>query len=48
MKDTTAETLTKSIKDALLQVEIDLSMCYSQCYDVASNMSGAKMVQLLE
>ena len=38
----TAETITESIKVALLQLQIDLSMCRGQCYDGASNMSGAK------
>jgi len=38
----TAATLTGSIKDALLQLQIDLSMCRGQSYDGASNMSGAK------
>lgn len=42
VKDITAETFTSSIKDALLQVQIDISMCCGQCYDGASNMSGAK------
>ena len=42
MNNITAETLTDSIKDALLQLQIDLSMCRGQCYDGASNMSGAK------
>ena len=37
-----AETLTGSIKDTLLQLQIDLSMCQGQCYDGASNMSGTK------
>ena len=38
----TAEKITESIKDALLQLQIDLSMCHGQCYDGTSNMSGAK------
>ena len=42
VNDITSETLTNSIKDALLQVQIDLSMCRGQCYDGASNMSGVK------
>lgn len=42
VNDITAETLTNSIKDALLQVQMDLSMCWGQCYDGASNMSGIK------
>ena len=40
--DITADTLTDSIKDALLQLQIDLSMWQGQCYDGASNMSGVK------
>ena len=42
--DITADTLTDSIKDALLQLQIDLSMWQGQCYDGASNMSGVKTV----
>ena len=42
VNDITSETLTNSIKDALLQIQIDLSMCRGQCYDGASNMSGVK------
>ena len=38
----TADTLTDSIKDVLLQLQIDLSMCRGQCYDGASNMSYIK------
>ena len=39
MNDITADTLTDSIKDALLQLQIDLSMCQGQCYDGTSNIS---------
>ena len=38
----TSDTLTTAIKDALSQVHIELSLCRGQCYDGASNMSGAK------
>ena len=42
VNDIAADTLTDSIKDALLQLQIDLSMWQGQCYDGASNMSGVK------
>ena len=42
MNNITVHTLTDSIKDVLLQLQIDLSMCRGQCYDGASNMSGMK------
>ena len=42
VNDITADTLTNSIKDALLQLQIDLSMCRGQCYDGASNISEVK------
>ena len=40
VNDITADTLTDSIKDALLQLQIDLSMRQGQCYDGTSNISG--------
>ena len=42
VNDNTADTLTDSIKDALLQLKIDpfICMCQRQCYDGTSNMSG--------
>ena len=42
VNDITADTLTDSIKDALLQLQIYLSMYRGQCYESASNMSGVK------
>ena len=38
--DTTAETLTIIIKDALLRFGLEFSDCRGQAYDGASNMSG--------
>ena len=38
----TANTLVVAIKDALLRTNINLLRCRRQCYDGASNMSGAK------
>ena len=42
VNDNTADSLTDSIKDALLQLQIDpfICMCRGQCYDGRSNMSG--------
>ena len=40
VNDITADTLTDSIKYALLQLQIDLSMRQGQCYDGTSNISG--------
>ena len=37
-----ANCLVFAIKDALLQMELQLSACHGQCYDGASNMSGNK------
>ncbi|XP_053398113.1 zinc finger MYM-type protein 1-like [Mercenaria mercenaria] len=37
-----AQTLTNVIEDVLLRMNISLSNCRGQCYDGASNMSGAK------
>ncbi|XP_062585373.1 zinc finger MYM-type protein 1-like [Saccostrea cucullata] len=37
-----AATLTNVILDALVRMNISLSKCRGQCYDGASNMSGAK------
>jgi len=38
-----ANSLTFSIKDVLVRMHLPLSNCRGQCYDGASNMSGAKM-----
>ena len=37
-----SDTLTKTIEDCLLRMNLSLNNCRGQCYDVASNMSGAK------
>ena len=37
-----AKSLVASIKDVLLRMALPLSNCRGQCYDGASNMSGAK------
>ena len=37
---TTAETITKIIKDALCRLGLDLMDCRGQAYDGASNMNG--------
>lgn len=37
-----AATLTEVIKDCLLRMNFSLNNCRGQCYDGASNMSGAK------
>ena len=37
-----ATTLTGVIKDCLLRMNFALNSCRGQCYDVASNMSGAR------
>ena len=39
---TDAETLTSTIKDALIRCILPLSQCRGQAYDGASNMSGPK------
>ena len=33
-------TLTKALKDALLQINIQLNLCRGQAYDGAANMLG--------
>ena len=38
----TADSLTFHIKDALLRLNVQLSQCWGQCYDGASNMSGVR------
>ena len=38
----TADSLTFHIKDALLHLNVQLSQCWGQCYDGASNMSGIR------
>lgn len=37
-----SDTLTKTIEYFLLRMSLSLSNCRGQCYDGASNMSGAK------
>jgi len=37
-----ADSLAFSIKDVFLRMYLALSNCRGQCYDGASNMSGAK------
>lgn len=37
-----ADTLVSAIKDVLLRINVSISNCRGQCYDGASNMSGAK------
>ena len=37
-----ADNLAFQIKDTLLHMNVDLSICRGQCYDGASNMSGVK------
>jgi len=37
-----SNTLTRSIKDALVRLNLSINNCRGQCYDGASNMSGAK------
>ena len=37
-----ADTLVKIIKDSLMRMNLSLAKCRGQCYDGASNMSGAK------
>ena len=37
-----SNTLTKTIEDCLLRMNLSLKNCRGQCYDGASNMSGAK------
>ena len=37
-----AKSLVTSIKDVLFRMGLPLSNCRGQCYDGASNMSGAK------
>ena len=42
MDSITADSLTFHIKDALLRLNVQLSQCWGQCYDGASNMSGVR------
>ena len=42
VEDINSETLFKSITDALNRMDISLTDCRGQCYEVASNMVGAK------
>ena len=42
VEDINSETLFKSITDALNRMDIPLTDCRGQCYDVASNMVGNK------
>ena len=37
-----SDILTKTIEDCLLRMNLSLNSCRGQCYDGASNMSGAK------
>ena len=37
-----AESLVSSIKDVLLRMNVNVADCRGQCYDGASNMSGAR------
>lgn len=37
-----SDTLTKTIEDCLLRMNLSLNNCRGQCYDGAGNMSGAK------
>ena len=41
VSDTSAETLTKIIRDVLIRCGLDLKNCRGQAYDGAANMSGA-------
>jgi Domain of unknown function (DUF4371)/hAT family C-terminal dimerisation region len=38
----TADTIVASLKDVLLRLNLNISRCRGQCYDGASNMTGAK------
>ena len=42
MTSISADSLVFHIKDALLQMNINLSKCRGQCYDGASNMSSVR------
>ena len=37
-----ANTLTETIEDSLLRMNLSLKNCRGQCYDGASNMTGVK------
>ena len=37
-----SQTLVSAIRDVLLRMNVNVSDCRGQCYDVASNMSGAR------
>jgi len=37
-----ANTLTKTIEDCLVRLNLSLNKCRGRCYDGASNMSGSK------
>ena len=42
VEDINADCLVRTIKDALLRMNVKLSECRGQCYDGASNMSGSR------
>ena len=37
-----ADTIVKTLEDALLRFDLKMSNCRGQCYDAGSNMAGAK------
>ena len=42
VEDTSANTITKTIKDVFLRFDIPMSKLRGQCYDMAANMAGKK------
>ena len=42
LESTTAQCITKTIKDVLLRLSLQLENCRGQCYDSASAMAGCK------
>ena len=40
--ETSANTITKALKDVLERMNLPISSCRGQCYDGASNMSGSR------
>lgn len=41
VNDITTETVIHVLKDTVLRVNLNMSMCHAQCYDGASNMKKA-------
>ena len=43
LESTSADMVVSTVKDILLRMNLTINNCHGQCYDGASNMSGARL-----